>query len=329
MALPPTITFEGDAETGAVVMIEQTLLPRRLELLRVTRLDELIDAIRRLAVRGAPALGVAGAYGCVLALREGLGDAGLERLADARPTAVNLRWAVERVRREAGHDPEAALASARALHAEDEAACRAIGEHGAGLIKDGMGVLTHCNAGALATGGMGTALAPMYVAHEQGRRFAVFADETRPLLQGARLTAFELAENGLDVTVIGDAMAPVVMREGRVQLVITGADRIARNGDVANKIGTYAVALAARAHGVPMYVAAPRSTFDAATPNGAAIPIEQRSESELRELGPTPLAPKTAKVYNPAFDVTPAEYVAGYVTEEGLFKAEDLAGWLA
>jgi methylthioribose-1-phosphate isomerase len=328
MPMPPTVSFEGDARSGAVVLIAQTRLPEKLELLKITDLQALIDAIQCLDVRGAPALGVAGAYGCVIALRDNLGDEGLDRLANARPTAVNLRWAVERVRKIAGGDPEAALKEARAIHAEDEASCRSIGEHGAELIRDGMGVLTHCNAGALATGGMGTALAPMYVAHEEGRKFSVFADETRPLLQGARLTAFELAESGVDVTVITDSTAAVLMREGRINLVITGADRIARNGDVANKIGTYGVAVAAKAHKIPFYVAAPRSTFDGAVLNGDDIPIEQRSEDEIRKIDKIPLVPKHAKVYNSAFDVTPADHVAGYITEAGLFKASDLDGWL-
>jgi methylthioribose-1-phosphate isomerase len=328
MALPKTVDWQGDAASGRMVIIEQTLLPADLKLLELSELQPVIDAIRRLAVRGAPALGVAGAYGCVIALRAGLGDEGLERLADARPTAVNLRWAVERVRKAAGGKATRALEEARRIHAEDEATCRAIGEAGAALIKDGSGVLTHCNAGALATAGMGTALAPMYVAHQQGRRFAVYADETRPLLQGARLTSFELAENGIDVTVISDSMAAVVMRDKRVQLVITGADRIAINGDAANKIGTYGVAVLAKAHGIPFYIAAPKSTFDAATPNGAAIPIEERSPLELRFMGKTRTAPETAKVFNPAFDVTPASLISGWITEAGILKAEQIRAWL-
>lgn len=328
MALPKTVDWQGDALTGRMVIIEQTKLPQKLELLELTELDPTIDAIARLAVRGAPALGVAGAYGAVLALRTGQGDTGLDRLANARPTAVNLGWAVERVRRAAEGDPERALIEAKAIHADDVRTCRAIGEHGAALIEEGFGVLTHCNAGALATGGMGTALAPMYVAHEQGRKFRVFADETRPLLQGARLTSFELAENGVDVTVIADSMSPVVMREGKLNLVITGADRVARNGDAANKIGTYGVALHARTHGLPFYIAAPKSTFDASLESGAGIPIEERNPDELRLLGDAQTAPSGVKVYNPAFDVTPAELIAGYITEDGILKADELADWL-
>lgn len=328
MTLPKTVDWQGDAATGRLVIIEQTLLPAELKLIELTELQPVIDAIQRLAVRGAPALGVAGAYGSVIALRSGLGDEGLERLANARPTAVNLRWAVERVRKAASGDPTRALKEARQIHAEDDATCRAIGEAGASLIKDGSGVLTHCNAGALATAGMGTALAPMYVAHQQGKRFHVFADETRPLLQGARLTSFELSENGIDVTVISDSMAAVVMREGRVQLVITGADRVALNGDAANKIGTYGVAVLAKAHGIPFYIAAPKSTFDANTPDGAAIPIEERSPVELRFVGRTRTAPESARVFNPAFDVTPAALIAGWITEAGILQAGQIRDWL-
>lgn len=328
MPIPKTVEWRGDAASGALHIIDQTLLPAKAEFLRLSDTDTLIDAIARLAVRGAPAIGVAGAFGCVLALREGLGAAGLERVANARPTAVNLRWAVERVRRVAGLDAAKALAEATRIHAEDVASCEAIGRHGAALIKDGMGLITHCNAGALATGGMGTALAPMYVAQQQGRKFRVFADETRPLLQGARLTAYELKEAGIDVTVIADNMAATVLHKGWVQLAITGADRIAINGDAANKIGTFGLALIARAHNVPLYIAAPRSTFDAHCPNGDSIPIEERNGDELRRLGPTQTAPTGVGVFNPAFDVTPAELIAGYITEDGIKTAGQLAAWL-
>ncbi|MBZ0135365.1 MAG: S-methyl-5-thioribose-1-phosphate isomerase [Planctomycetes bacterium] len=328
MSLPRTVDWQGDAASGRLVIIEQTLLPAELKLIELTELDPVIDAISRLAVRGAPALGVAGGYGAVIALRSGLGDAGLERLADARPTAVNLRWAVERVKRVAEGDPERALAEARAIDAEDVRTCRAIGEHGAALIENNMGVLTHCNAGALATGGMGTALAPMYVAHEQGRAFHVYSDETRPLLQGSRLTSFELAENGIDVTVIADSMAAVLMQKGKVDLVITGADRIASNGDAANKIGTYGVAVLAKAHDIPFYIAAPKSTFDASLEAGHMIPIEERNGHELRFVGETRTAPDRARVFNPAFDVTPAGLISGWITEDGILKAEEIAAWL-
>lgn len=328
MSFPRTLNWQGDVKTGRLNIIEQTKLPAELVYLELSTLDTLIDAIKRLAVRGAPAIGVSGAYGCVLALREGLGDTGLERLAEARPTAVNLRWAVERVRKFAKGDASRALEEARRINAEDVAACEGIGRHGAKLIKPGMGVHTHCNAGALATSGMGTALAPMYVAHASGVNFRVFADETRPLLQGARLTAWELAQAGIDVTVIGDDMAAIVLREKKSQLVITGADRIALNGDTANKVGTYSLALAAKAHGAPFYIAAPRSTFDAATKSGAEIPIEERNENELRQWNGAQLTANAARVFNPAFDVTPAELITGYITEAGIFRASELKAWL-
>lgn len=329
MALPPTVDWQGSAGDGRLVLIDQTLLPLKLELMHLSTLPQVIDAIRRLCVRGAPAIGVAGAYGVVIALRQGLGNEGIAALADARPTAVNLRWAVERTAKVAAGDPAAALAEARRIHAEDQDSCRRIGQHGAALVKDGMGVLTHCNAGALATAGMGTALAPLYVAHEQGRRFKLYADETRPLLQGARLTAFEAAGNGLDVTVITDNMAAWVMKLGKVQLVITGADRVAANGDSANKIGTYGVALAAKAHGIPFYIAAPRSTFDAAVADGSAIPIEERDGAEVRRPGGTQTVPDAARVFNPAFDVTPHNLITGWITEDGVFTQPQLAAWLA
>lgn len=328
MNYPRTLQWRGDAAGGKLVIIDQTRLPGDLVYLDLERLEQVIDAIQRLAVRGAPAIGVAGAYGCVLALREGRGEAGLELLAQARPTAVNLRWAVERVWKEAKSDASRALEAAKRINAEDVAACEAIGRHGAQMIRPGMGVHTHCNAGALATSGMGTALAPMYVAHGNGVKFRVFADETRPLLQGARLTAWELAQAGIDVTVIGDDMAAIVLREKKTQLVITGADRIARNGDTANKVGTYALALAARAHGAPFYIAAPKSTFDTAARNGADVPIEERKESELREWQGALLTPHGARVFNPAFDVTPAELISGYITEDGILSAAEISGWL-
>ncbi|MCC6573470.1 MAG: S-methyl-5-thioribose-1-phosphate isomerase [Planctomycetes bacterium] len=329
MSLPPTVTWQGGAAKGDLVIIDQTRLPRELIELRLNNLDSVIDAIKRLAVRGAPAIGVAGAYGCVIALRSGLGDKGLTRLAEARPTAVNLKWAVDRVRAAAKGDPARALKEAKLIHESDIETCAAIGRHGAKLIKNGSGVLTHCNAGALATAGMGTALAPMFTAHKAGRKFSVFADETRPLAQGARLTSFELAQSGIDVTVITDSMAAVVMREGRVQLAIVGADRIARNGDTANKIGTYGVATLCKAHDIPFYVAAPKSTFDAKLKSGKEIPIEQRDENEIRRPGGVQLVPDKAKVYNPAFDVTPARLIAGFITEDGILQADDLADWLS
>lgn len=252
-------------------------------------------------------------------------------LVGARPTAVNLSWALERMRRHARAQPgdttddivQTLLAEAQRIRQEDADMCRAIGRAGAHLIRDGIGVLTHCNAGALATAGIGTALAPLYTAHDAGVRFRVFADETRPLLQGARLTAWELNRAGVDVTLLCDSMAAALMRDRKVDIVITGADRIAANGDTANKIGTYALAVLARAHDVPLYVAAPSTTFDLAIPDGRAIPIEYRSPDELRAgFGPR-TAPPDVPCYCPAFDVTPAELIRGIVTERGMIQPVD------
>ncbi len=334
--LPPTLQWIGDAE-GALHLLDQTLLPRQVQVRICRSAEEVYQAIRELCVRGAPAIGVSGAYGLCLGTRPHRGlsrDAFLSKVREvgayldsSRPTAVNLSWAIRRVTRVAESRTEgveiawsAMLAEAQQMAWEDADACRRIGEHGAGLIADGAGVLTHCNAGSLATVAYGTALSPMYVAHEQGRKFRVFADETRPLLQGARLTAFELAAAGIDVTVLCDGAAASLMASGQVQLAIVGADRIAANGDTANKIGTYSAALAAARHAIPFYVAAPLSTIDLNTPDGAAIPIEQRAEAEVRSaFGPEFVAPG-ARCYNPAFDVTPAELVAGIITERGIIR---------
>ncbi len=289
-------------------------------------LDEVIDAIRTLAVRGAPAIGVAAAIGLVVALEQesdGRGDRArallvpyAERLVASRPTAVNLSWAVGRlVAMAAAVGDDALLAAVRAgaeaIRADDVARCEAIGRFGLTIVPDGARVLTHCNAGALATAGIGTALAPVHLAHREGRRVHVYADETRPLRQGARLTAWELQRAGIPVTVLPDGAAASLLRSGAVDLVIVGADRITANGDVANKVGTYGVALAAHAHGIPFYVAAPWSTIDAATPTGAGIEIEHRHAAELGDL------PAGARVWNPAFDVTPRALVSGYLTDRG------------
>jgi methylthioribose-1-phosphate isomerase len=339
-----TLAWEGELP-GHVVLIEQTRLPLDAGDVEIHDVEAMIDAIYRLAVRGAPAIGCAAAYGVVLSaqtVRDASGDAALarvladaDRLAAARPTAVNRFWALDRMRAHAraavagGADGAALaaelLAEARRVHAEDAAQCRAMGAIGAELIADGMTLLTHCNAGALATGGIGTALAPIYVAAEQGKRVRVFADETRPLLQGARLTAWELAEQGIDVTLITDSMAGRVMFEGKVDAVFVGSDRIARNGDVCNKIGTYTVAVLARRHGIPFYVVAPLSTFDPEMQSGAAIPIEERPAREVTDGFGRATAPHGVHVYNPAFDVTPAELVTGIVTEVGLIEAPDTA----
>jgi methylthioribose-1-phosphate isomerase len=336
-----TITWEG-GRPGHVRMIDQTRLPTELVVLDVRTPEQMFDAIRRLAVRGAPAIGVAAAFGLLLGIQghdekdraDALGRAKetAAYLAEARPTAVNLFWALERMVARASRDFEAGggivdglFEEARAIFDEDRDICRRIGEVGEKLLRDGATVLTHCNAGGLATSDYGTALAPIYAAKERGKRVAVFADETRPLLQGSRLTAWELMQSGVDVTLITDSMAARVMFERRIDLVLVGADRIARNGDVANKIGTYGVAVLAREHGIPFYVCAPLSTFDRRIESGDEIPIEQRSPDEVtRGFGPA-TAPEGVRVYNPAFDVTPARLVTGIVTEVGLIESPDRA----
>jgi methylthioribose-1-phosphate isomerase len=311
-------------------ILDQTALPERETYLDLVDVGEIIDAILNLRIRGAPAIGVAAAMGLVVALDSASnGDGNLarellpgfaDRIGHTRPTAVNLGWAINRMRFAGTHASDEALLSALRVEAErifdeDVSMCAAIGEAGFPLIANGARVLTHCNAGALATAGIGTALAPLYVANNHGYRIQVFADETRPLRQGARITAWELARANIEVTVLADSAAASLLRDGGIDLVIVGADRIAANGDVANKIGTYPLALAAHAHGVPFYVAAPWSTFDLATPTGASIPIEQRPASELGAL------PHDVRVYNPAFDVTPAALITAYITNIGLLPA--------
>jgi methylthioribose-1-phosphate isomerase len=330
-----TIQWAGGLD-GQIEMIDQTLLPGETRTLHINDVETLWEAIKNLRVRGAPAIGVAAAMGVVLGVRDATStqafyaqlDKTCEYLASSRPTAVNLFWALNRMkqRAEALHDEELSvlkeslLTEAKTVWAEDTATCRAIGQSGAHLIKANASVLTHCNAGALATAKYGTALAPIYVAHEEGVRFQVYADETRPLLQGARLTAWELVQNGVEVTVICDNMAGALMQEGKVDLVITGADRIAANGDVANKIGTYGLAVLAHAHDVPFYVAAPFSTFDLSLSDGRQIPIEQRSPEEIRCGFGQMTAPEGAHCFNPAFDVTPAKYIQGIITEKGIIQ---------
>jgi methylthioribose-1-phosphate isomerase len=335
MAVIESVRWSPDGD--GVIIIDQTQLPERLVERGVRSLDDVCDAIVRLAVRGAPAIGIAGAMGLVASLLPFAHDSRdsfdarmrvhAERIRATRPTGVNLASALDRVLDRARHtrgDAEDALAALRqeatALLEEDRAMCRRIGEHGLPLIADGASVLTHCNAGALATAGIGTALAPIYLAHEARRRVHVFVDETRPLLQGSRLTAWELARAGVPVTVIVDGAAASLMRAGAIDLCIVGADRIAANGDVANKIGTYAAALAAQHHGVPFYVAAPTSTLDPSLPNGDMIPIERRPPDELARLRDARLTPETATIDNPAFDVTPAEMVTAIVTDRGVFR---------
>jgi len=333
----PTLRWLGDID-GHLRLIDQTRLPVECVEIDCRDVEELWESIRSLRVRGAPAIGIAAAYGVCLGVQTALDAdeetfferlrAAADRLASSRPTAVNLFWALERMRRAAerlrGRPPRgiaaALLAEAHAIHAEDQTMCRAIGRHGAALLQDGDGVLTHCNAGGLATSDYGTALAVVYAAAAEGKRLHVFADETRPLLQGARLTAWELRERGIDVTVICDNMAAQVMREGRVQAVVVGADRIAANGDAANKIGTYGLAVLAGAHGVPFYVAAPSSTFDLSIASGGAIPIEQRDPREITHGFGRQTVPDGVAVYNPAFDVTPAGRISAIVCERGVIR---------
>lgn len=315
--------------------VDQRELPAR-ELVRdVTSIDDVIDAIRTLAIRGAPAIGVAAAIGLTVAvrrtargdvrkLRELLPWYGTQLIA-ARPTAVNLSWAIKRmlVRATTAADDvllQSLCDEADNILAEDIASCAAIGANGAPLIHEGASILTHCNAGALATAGIGTALAPIYIAHERGVRLKVYACETRPLRQGARLTAWELSRAGIEVTVLPDSAAASLLRDGAIDMVIVGADRIVRNGDVANKIGTYPLALAAHAHHVPFYVAAPISTFDRATPVGASVTIEHRSAKELGRL------PRDVYVWNPAFDITPRRFVTSYITDVGV-KASTMSSF--
>jgi methylthioribose-1-phosphate isomerase len=336
MASLRTLEWIGDSN-GFVRLIDQTQLPVMLAYRDCRTVEDVWESIRSLRVRGAPAIGVAAAMGVVIGV-QGCEDTTrygerLRQVTDylrtSRPTAVNLFWALERMERCFERECRTGtlrewtrrlLAEARAIEGEDRRMCRSIGAAGAHLIGEGQGVLTHCNAGGLATAEFGTALAVMFTAAEGGRRFHVYADETRPLLQGARLTAWELDQAGIPVTLICDSMAAQVMKEGRVQLVIVGADRIAANGDTANKIGTYGVALLARAHGIPFYVAAPSSTFDLSLPNGDSIPIEQRDPREITHGFGRQTAPDGIEVYNPAFDVTPHPLIAGIITEKGLIQ---------
>ena len=306
-----------------VVLLDQRRLPSAEEYLRLRSVEEVARAIEQLAVRGAPAIGIAAAYGVVVAAAEGSGvAAAIERLRRTRPTAVNLAWALERMAR-VGADLEALAREARAIHREDVAACRAMGQLGAQFVPDGATVLTHCNAGALATGGYGTALGVVRAARESGKRVRVVACETRPVLQGARLTAWELARDGIDVTLVTDSMVAQLLRAGGADLAVVGADRIARSGDVANKIGTYGLACLAAIHEVPLYVAAPWSTVDLACASGDAIVIERRDAREVLCFGDARVAPEGVAADNPAFDVTPARLVRAIVTERGVAAPPD------
>jgi len=329
-------------DKGAIKIIDQTLLPNRLVYLNFRDVKKFWHAIKKLQVRGAPALGVAAAYGACLGIKDSRAkdydefirdlDCVIKFIGSARPTAVNLFWGLARMRAAAVRNKgrpvkalkRALLSEAHKIYGEDRLICRRMAEYGADLIRDGEVILTHCNAGALATADYGTALGAIYRAREQGKKIKVYADETRPLLQGARLTTWELMQEGIDVTLICDNMAAHVMSQGKVTKVIVGADRIARNGDVANKIGTYGVAVLAKYHKVPFYVVAPESTIDFGLSDGRHIPIEERHGNEITTIHGKMLAPKGVKTYCPAFDVTPARLVTAIVTEKGVFKPSEI-----
>jgi methylthioribose-1-phosphate isomerase len=335
---PKSVAWRGNVD-GCLVLLDQTKLPGECTFLDCLDVPTVWEAIKQLRVRGAPAIGIAAAYGVCVAVRESItgqwnwgqfyksAQESIDYLATSRPTAVNLFWALQRMERKLksldGCATEVAaqelLAEARAIHAEDIAMCHAIGRAGAELLTDG-GVLTHCNTGGLATSEYGTALSVLFTAHDQGKKINVYADETRPLLQGARLTAWELMQHGVPVTLITDSMAAQVMREGKVQAVIIGADRITSRGDAANKIGSYGLAILAQYHRIPFYAAAPSSTFDFKMESGADIPIEQRSAEEITEPFGKRIAPVGVPTYNPAFDVTPAELITALITEKGVIQ---------
>lgn len=330
----------ADFVDGALRMIDQTLLPSQLVEIECRDIASIWEAIKMLRVRGAPAIGIAAAYGVCVGLAPLFHNGNTpsthsfdeqlqqvtEYLASSRPTAVNLFWALDRMKRVAlalsdstpGEIAVQLLEEAKKIHQEDRDLCRAMGRFGASLVKDGDSLLTHCNAGGLATADYGTALAVFFTATAQGKKIRVFADETRPLLQGARLTAWELQQRGIDVTLICDSMAAMIMKQGKINAVFVGADRIAANGDTANKIGTYSVAICAKAHQVPFYVVAPSTTFDLSLNDGNGIPIELRDPEEIRRGFGKQMAPDEIEIYNPAFDVTPAELITGMITEHGI-----------
>jgi methylthioribose-1-phosphate isomerase len=325
-------------ENNRCMLIDQTLLPGEFKELEIKTAEAMVEAIKMLRVRGAPAIGIAAAFGIYLGIKDSSAQTGeifqdevrkvAALITSARPTAVNLFWAADRINAlVASHTKSSVsglksmvLAEADQIIDEDTAICNKLGDYGAALLKNGCTVLTHCNAGGLATASYGTALAPVYKAKEQGKTIHVFADETRPLLQGARLTSWECMRNGIDVTLICDNMAASVMAKGWIDLVIVGTDRVAANGDFANKIGTYGVALLARAHKIPFYVAAPFSSIDTAIKTGREIPIEERDPEEVACGFGKRTAPNGVKIYNPAFDVTPAQYVTGFITERGILN---------
>jgi len=322
-----------------VRFIDQTKLPTEEVFVVCTTYQQVADVIRNMVVRGAPAIGVAAGMGIALGVKNSKAEtvADLKKdfdrickvIGETRPTAVNLFWAIRRMQdkfeslrvRPVAQIKQALIEEAQRMHAEDIAANRAMGRHGATLMPSNGGVLTHCNAGALATAGYGTALGVIRAAVEQGKKIHVYADETRPFLQGSRLTAWELMKDGIPTTVISDNMAGAMMKQGKIGAIVVGADRIAANGDVANKIGTYTVAVLAKEHGIPFYVAAPISTFDLETPDGSGIPIEQRNSREVTHIAGKQMVPDGVQIENPAFDVTPAKYVAAIITERGIAKA--------
>jgi methylthioribose-1-phosphate isomerase len=336
------LKWSGDID-GFLEIIDQLALPGQLVRLQCRDVESVFNAIKTLTIRGAPAIGVAAAYGLVLALQENLEQTSAlsflnhqcKFLASARPTAVNLFAALDRVRQKAAlfstSNPTAELQQLRkvvfeeanCIYLEDIQMCRRIGENGERFIKDGAGILTHCNAGALATAGEGTALAVMFEAHKKGKKFTVYIDETRPLLQGSRLTAWELKEAGIDTVVICDNMAGSLMKQGKINACFTGADRIAANGDTANKIGTYSLSVLAKAHGIPFYIAAPSSTFDLKLPDGKQIPIEQRSPDEVSIINGLQVTPPGVNIYNPAFDVTDACYITAIITDKAVIEKPD------
>jgi methylthioribose-1-phosphate isomerase len=339
-----TLRWSGDCD-GLLELIDQRILPQRLEYLKCRNPQMLFEAIVTLAVRGAPAIGVAAAYGVCLGLRDlpdqtpvqqanELARKTADYLAASRPTAVNLFWALGRMKKTAEYimaNPgatteslkQALLAEAKTIENQDKQMCLAIGKNGQPFIPDGGAVLTHCNAGALATAGIGTALAPMYLAHSQGKKFTVYVDETRPLLQGARLTAWELTQAGISAVLICDNMAASLMKAGKINAVFVGADRIAANGDTANKIGTLGLSLLCRHFNIPFYVAAPSSTFDLSIPDGSHVPIEQRNTNEIAQFAGIAIAPDKIKAYNPAFDVTDRRDITAIITDRGVIESPD------
>jgi len=322
-------------KNNKVKIVDQTLLPNKLKFIYCESIESVWKAIRHMKIRGAPALGVIAAYGVYLGVRGSSNssffknlDKSIEYIASSRPTARNLFWALERMKEKARENKkkpvseikEILLKEANSILREDKEICRRMGRFGSALIKSGDAILTHCNAGGLATADYGTALGVIFAAHSAGKKIKVFADETRPVLQGARLTAWELVHEGIDTTLISDNMASAVMSKGKIDKVIVGADRIARNGDTANKIGTYSIALAANYHKIPFYVAAPISTIDTSLRSGRGIPIEERNPDEVRKINNVYIAPKKVKVYNPAFDVTPHKLITAIITEKGILR---------